>query len=55
MASGISTVTSAPAKAAGLNDRGVIKTGFRADLLRFKVNDDLAIIKAVYSKGNRVS
>ncbi|MGB1963375.1 MAG: alpha-D-ribose 1-methylphosphonate 5-triphosphate diphosphatase [Candidatus Puniceispirillales bacterium] len=55
MASGLSTVTSAPAKAAGLNDRGVIKTGFRADLLRFKVHDDLAIIKAVYSNGNRVS
>ena len=54
LASGLSTVTAAPAKAAGFNDRGIIKAGYRADLLRFKVIDDIALIKAVYAKGLRV-
>ena len=54
IASGISTVTSAPAKAAGLNDRGVIMPGKRADIIRFKLMEDNPIIKGVYARGRRV-
>jgi len=54
MASGISTVTSAPAKAAGLNDRGVIMPGKRADIIRFKLVGDKPVIKSVYARGRCV-
>lgn len=37
----------------GLKDRGHLRTGLRADLLRFAVVADTPIIKAVWSNGNR--
>ena len=39
MAAGIARVTSAPARAAGLADRGRIAPGLLADLVRFRVED----------------
>ena len=54
MASGVSKVTSAPAKAAGLKDRGVIMPGKRADLLRFKLVGNNPVIQSVYARGRRV-
>ncbi len=54
MASGISTVTSIPARASGLNDRGVIMPGKRADLLKFKMVGDNPVIQSVYARGRRV-
>ncbi len=54
MASGMSTVTSAPAKAAGLDDRGVIMSGKRADIIRFKLMEENPVIKSVYANGRRV-
>jgi len=39
MARAMATVTSAPAKAAGLMDRGQLAEGMRADLLRFRLLD----------------
>lgn len=54
MASGISTVTSAPARTAGLKDRGLIMPGKSADLLRFKLIGDNPVIQSVYARGRRV-
>ncbi|MGB0661683.1 MAG: alpha-D-ribose 1-methylphosphonate 5-triphosphate diphosphatase [Mangrovicoccus sp.] len=55
MARGMATVTSAPAAAANLNDRGKLETGLRADLLRFKVTEEgFPVIAAVWSQARQV-
>jgi alpha-D-ribose 1-methylphosphonate 5-triphosphate diphosphatase PhnM len=38
----------------GLDDRGVINVGRRADLIRIKVADDAPIVREVYREGRRV-
>jgi len=56
LAVGMAHVTSAPAAAAGLEDRGMLRTGLRADLLRFRVLEDgTPVTRGVWSRGNRVS
>lgn len=55
MARGIATVTSAPAQAVGLSDRAVIATGYRADLLRFKMICDVPVPRGVWSAGQQVA
>ena len=55
----IKLVTSNPAHAVGLNDRGLIQTGLRADLVRMKIVDfsesgQQAVIKTVWKKGQQV-
>ena len=47
-------VTSKPAQAAGLDDRGEIAVGKRADLVRVHCVDDQPIIREVYREGRRV-
>lgn len=51
----LATVTSNPARAAGLNDRGEIAIGKRADLVRVKVINGLPIVRGVWRQGERVS
>jgi alpha-D-ribose 1-methylphosphonate 5-triphosphate diphosphatase len=51
---GMATVTSAPAKAAGLTDRGTIAIGQRADLIVFDLAEDVALMQAAYVAGRRV-
>ncbi|QBY02747.1 alpha-D-ribose 1-methylphosphonate 5-triphosphate diphosphatase [Rhodophyticola sp. CCM32] len=55
MARAMATVTTAPAKAAGLFDRGQIAEGMRADLLRFRLSDGVPLLQAVWSEGQRVA
>jgi alpha-D-ribose 1-methylphosphonate 5-triphosphate diphosphatase len=50
----VQTVTSAPAKAVNLGDRGTIANGLRADLVRFHVLDDVPLIRGVWSNGIQV-
>ncbi|WP_375573938.1 alpha-D-ribose 1-methylphosphonate 5-triphosphate diphosphatase [Ahrensia marina] len=50
----VQTVTSAPAKAVNLDDRGTIANGLRADLVRFHVLDDVPLIRGVWSNGVQV-
>jgi alpha-D-ribose 1-methylphosphonate 5-triphosphate diphosphatase len=50
----VQTVTSAPAKAVHLDDRGTIANGLRADLVRFHVLDDVPLIRGVWSNGTQV-
>jgi alpha-D-ribose 1-methylphosphonate 5-triphosphate diphosphatase len=48
------TVTLHPARAAGLDDRGEIAPGRRADLIRIRVAHDLPVVREVYRGGRRV-
>ncbi|MGP6087181.1 alpha-D-ribose 1-methylphosphonate 5-triphosphate diphosphatase [Antarctobacter jejuensis] len=55
MARGIATVTRAPAEAVGLDDRGVLETGRRADLIRFRVSGHVPLLRGVWSRGKQVA
>jgi alpha-D-ribose 1-methylphosphonate 5-triphosphate diphosphatase len=55
MSRAMATVTSAPAKAAGLMDRGQLAEGLRADLLRFRLIDGVPVLNGVWSVGKRVA
>ena len=51
----IAMVSSNPARAAGLGDRGEIAVGQRADFVRVTVNDGYPVVRAVWRQGVRVS
>jgi alpha-D-ribose 1-methylphosphonate 5-triphosphate diphosphatase len=55
----IATVSHNPAKATGLNDRGQIAVGLRADLIQVRVvnlphGNRHAVVRAVWREGQRV-
>lgn len=54
-AKGLATVTANPARAVGLEDRGEIATGKRADLIRFAMRGGVPALRSVWSKGARVA
>jgi alpha-D-ribose 1-methylphosphonate 5-triphosphate diphosphatase len=51
----LATVSINPAKAAGLEDRGEIATGKRADLVRVSMVGELPVVRGVWRQGERVS
>jgi alpha-D-ribose 1-methylphosphonate 5-triphosphate diphosphatase len=51
----IASVTATPAERAGLHDRGEIRPGRRADLVRVRVAGDLPVVQAVWREGRRVA
>ncbi|SIO07901.1 alpha-D-ribose 1-methylphosphonate 5-triphosphate diphosphatase [Vannielia litorea] len=51
----IAAVTSSPARATGLADRGRIAPGLRADLVRVTMLGDTPVVRAVWSHGQRVA
>lgn len=51
----IRMVTSRPAAAAGLDDRGAIEAGRRADLVRVQPVGDIPVVRSVWRQGRRVS
>ncbi len=51
----VGLVTAAPARIAGLHDRGRIEPGLRADLVRVRMHGDLAVVRAVWRAGERVA
>ena len=51
----IRTVTKTPAEAIGLDDRGAIETGRRADLVRVRLHEGRPIVREVWREGRRVS
>ncbi|MBY6165581.1 alpha-D-ribose 1-methylphosphonate 5-triphosphate diphosphatase [Pseudooceanicola nitratireducens] len=55
MARGIATVTSAPARASGLADRGMLEPGQRADLIRFSMIAGVPAVRGVWVQGDRVA
>jgi alpha-D-ribose 1-methylphosphonate 5-triphosphate diphosphatase len=55
LAAAIRTVTKTPAEAVGLNDRGEIAPGKRADVLRVHVVDGVPAVRATWRSGRRVA
>ncbi|MBB5754757.1 alpha-D-ribose 1-methylphosphonate 5-triphosphate diphosphatase [Prosthecomicrobium pneumaticum] len=51
----ISYVSRAPAEAVGLHDRGAIRQGLRADLLRVRADEGVPLVRAVWREGKRVA
>jgi alpha-D-ribose 1-methylphosphonate 5-triphosphate diphosphatase len=51
----VRTVTAAPAAAVGLDDRGEIAPGKRADLVRVRVSRDVPVVRSVWRSGQRVA
>jgi alpha-D-ribose 1-methylphosphonate 5-triphosphate diphosphatase len=51
----VRTVSKTPAEAVGLNDRGEIAIGKRADLVRVHIARDLPVVRAVWRAGRRVA
>lgn len=55
LARAMATVTHAPARAAGLMDRGALAQGMRADLIRFRLAEGVPALRGVWSAGERVA
>ncbi len=55
LAKAVAVVTSGPARAARLDDRGVIEVGRRADLLRVSRHDGLPVVRGVWVEGRRAA
>jgi len=55
LASAVRTVTKTPAEAVGLNDRGEIAPGKRADLIRVHVARDVPVVRSIWREGRRVA
>jgi alpha-D-ribose 1-methylphosphonate 5-triphosphate diphosphatase len=55
LAAAIRTVTKAPAEAVGLDDRGEIAIGKRADLIRVHIAGGVPIVRTTWQRGNRVA
>jgi alpha-D-ribose 1-methylphosphonate 5-triphosphate diphosphatase len=51
----IRTVTSGPANATGMTDRGAIATGLRGDLVRVALVEGHPVVREVYRLGRRIS
>ena len=51
----VAMVSKNPAEAVGLDDRGVIEAGRRADLVRVRVDDHIPVVRTVWRQGRRVA
>ncbi len=51
----IATVSATPARRVGLDDRGAIAPGRRADLVRVRVQGDVVAVRGVWCRGERVA
>ena len=51
----LSMVTATPARTVGLDDRGRIAPGLRADLVRVRRISDVPVVRAVWRQGERVA
>jgi alpha-D-ribose 1-methylphosphonate 5-triphosphate diphosphatase len=55
LAAAIRTVTKTPAQAIGLDDRGEIAAGKRADLIRVRIMERVPVVRTVWQRGSRVA
>jgi alpha-D-ribose 1-methylphosphonate 5-triphosphate diphosphatase len=51
----LAMVTATPARTVGLDDRGRIATGLRADLVRVRRADGVPVVRSVWREGQRVA
>jgi alpha-D-ribose 1-methylphosphonate 5-triphosphate diphosphatase len=54
LAKALRLITSNPAHAVGLDDRGAIQPTRRADLVQVRMNGDLPVVRRVWRLGERV-
>jgi len=54
LARGLATVTAAPAARVGLDDRGRLEAGLRADLIRFRRTEATPALRGVWVQGRQV-
>ncbi|WP_170465811.1 alpha-D-ribose 1-methylphosphonate 5-triphosphate diphosphatase [Ruegeria arenilitoris] len=54
-ARGLKTVTKTPAEVVGLDDRGELRAGARADVIRFRMREGAPALNGVWSCGRRVA
>ena len=54
MPAAVATVTAQPASMIGLDDRGEIAPGLRADLVWVKAYDHMPVVRGVWREGRRV-
>ena len=50
----IRMISFTPARMAGLDDRGAIGTGLRADLVRVRLHQGVPVVRQVWREGERV-
>lgn len=55
MARGIATVTANPARSVGLEDRGALRAGLRADIIQFGVQNGVPVLNGTWHSGKRVA
>ena len=55
LAQAVALVTAGPARAVGLDDRGEIALGRRADLLRVRLAGELPLVRGVWTQGERAA
>jgi alpha-D-ribose 1-methylphosphonate 5-triphosphate diphosphatase len=55
LSAALRTVTKTPAEAVGIDDRGEIAPGKRADLIRVRVVNDIPAVRGVWRAGRRVA
>lgn len=55
MARGLRTVTRTPAQIVSLGDRGELRSGARADFIRFRLHQGAPALNGVWSRGRRVA
>src|SRR6201990_3185286 len=53
LSAAVRTVTKTPAEAVGLNDRGEIAVGKRADIIRVHVARDIPVVRSAWREGHR--
>ncbi len=51
----LAMVTATPARTVGLNDRGRIATGLRADIVRVQRHEGIPVVRSVWREGKRVA
>ena len=51
----VAMVSKTPAEAAGLDDRGAIEPGRRADLVRVRLDAQVPVVRTVWREGRRVA
>lgn len=51
----VAMITATPARAIGLDDRGVLEPGLRADLIQVKMVGDIPVVRGVWREGRRVA
>jgi alpha-D-ribose 1-methylphosphonate 5-triphosphate diphosphatase len=52
---GIASVTSTPAMAVGLQDRGCLQIGLRADIIRFSIMQGTPVLNGTWHAGQQVA